>query len=115
MNGNDEIDEIQRNGIDEPQSRGTAVMRMVVEVDGEVWLRMERPLRRMGRMMERLPIQELAAAFTGRRSVPELTKGTIKTVRRSGNSLTCNLTRELKELGLNDGDEVEIVLRKVRR
>lgn len=108
-------DGIQNNEIDEPQSRGTAVMRLVVDVDGEVWLRMERPLRRSGWGMERVPIQELAAAFTGRRSVPELAKGTIKTVRRSGSSLTCNLTRELKELGLKEGDEVEITLRKVRR
>lgn len=46
--------------------------------------------------------------------MPELSKGTIKTVRRSGSSLTCNLTRELKELGLKEGDEVEITLRKVR-
>ena len=90
-------------------------MRMTVEVGGETCLSMERPLKQVGRMRERVPIQELAAAFTGRRSVPELSKGTIKTVRRSGSSLTCNLTRELKELGLKEGDEVEITLRKVRR
>lgn len=97
------------------EGRGTAVMRLVLDVDGEVWLRMERPLKKVGWRMERVPIQELAAAFTGRRSVPELSKGTIKTVRRSGSSLTCNLTRELKDLGLGEGDEVEIILKKVMR
>lgn len=90
-------------------------MRLVVDVDGEVWLRMERPLKKSGWRMERVPIQELAMAFTGRRSVPELAKGTIKTVRRSGSSLACNLTRELKDLGLKDGDQVEIMLRRVER
>lgn len=113
MNGTDEKNEI--NETENETRGGTAVMRLVVDVDGEVWLRMERPLRRSGWGIERVPIQELAAAFTGRRSVPELSKGTIKTVRRSGSSLTCNLTRELKELGLKEGDEVEITLRKVRR
>lgn len=111
MNGNDEV---QKNGTEETEGRGTAVMRLVLDVDGEVCLRMERPLKKAGWYLERVPIQELAAAFTGRRSVPELAKGTIKTVRRSGSSLTCNLTRELKELGLKEGDEVEIVLRRVR-
>ena len=116
-----EINETEKNEINETGNEineihggGTAVMRMVVEVDGETCLRMERPLKAIGGMQERVPILELAMAFTGTRAVPEPEKGIIKIVRRSGNSLACNLTRELKELGLKDGDMVEIVLRKVR-
>ena len=119
MNENNEIDEIneineaEENEIDETR-RGTAVMRMTVEVDGETCLRMERPLKAIGGMQERVPILELAMTFTGTRAVSEPEKGVIKTVRRSGSSLACNLTRELRELGLEHGDMVEIVLRKVR-
>ena len=89
-------------------------MRMVVEVDGETCLSMERPLKQVGRMRERVPILELAMAFTGTKAVPVPGKSVIKTVRKSGSSLACNLTRELKELGLENGDMVEIVLRRVR-
>ena len=115
-----EINETEKNEINETGNEineihggGTPVMRMVVEVDGETCLRMERPLRTAGRMRERVPIQELAMAFTGTRAVPEPEKGIIKIVRKSGNSLTCSLTRELRKLGLEDGDGVEIILRKV--
>ena len=116
-----EINETEKNEINETGNEineihggGTPVMRMVVEVDGETCLRMERPLKAMGGMQERVPILELAMAFTGTRAVPVPGKGVMKVVRRSGNSLACNLTRELKGLGLKDGDMVEIVLRKVR-
>ena len=122
MNGIDEtqkneINEIENetgNEINEINGGGTPVMRMTVEVDGETCLSMERPLKAIGGMQERVPILELAMTFTGTRAVSEPEKGVIKTVRRSGSSLACNLTRELKGLGLKDGDVVEIVLRKVR-
>ena len=114
INEINEINEAEENEIDGINGGGTAVMRMAVEVDGETCLRMERPLKAIGGMQERVPILELAMTFTGTRAVPMPEKGVMKVVRRSGNSLTCNLTRELRGLGLDHGDMVEIVLRKVR-
>lgn len=112
--GTDDIDGTETRNENNETRGGTAVMRMTVEVDGETCLRMERPLKAMGGMQERVPILELAMTFTGTRAVSEPEKGVMKTVRRSGSSLACNLTRELRELGLDHGDMVEIVLRKVR-
>ena len=38
-----------------------------------------------------------------------------KPVRKSGHSLTILITRELKQMGLNEGDYVKVTLEKVEK
>lgn len=85
-------------------------MEVTVKVDDAIVLTLGRELREFGYRKEAPPVDRLTEAFIGgKRDM----KSVVKTISRNGNSLAVNVTRELAELDLSEGDQVAVTLRRL--
>lgn len=96
-----------------------SMMKLIVEIDGETRLVMQRELKELSvpgiGFIENPPLREIARAFMGedRHGTPVNSATALKKISKTGNSLTVAVTKEAKKLDLDKGDMVYVTLERV--